>query len=446
MKPKVVFAGLGTKGDLFPLLGLGRELVRRGYRCDLLSNRGYEALAQAHGLGFRAVTVQQTNNLVSGQENLLRHVFPSYLPTFEYFAQELERGERLAVVNLDECSASNIMCERHHLPLCRVVLSPSTFRSSLRPAWPLNAKLKGPFANTYRLYRLPQIYARMDRAPFALPRINVFRERVGLARLDRFSDINAPVLRRLGFFPAWFGTPQPDWPRELDVVGFPLPRSSGALEPELAAFIEREGPPLVFTPGTGVVDVDAFFADARRCCERSNRPGVFLSPHYRPQQTSSRIFHAPFVELEPLLAQSALLVHHGGIGTTARALQAGIPQIIRAEAYDQPDNGERVSELGVGALFEPGQWDFDRLLLEVERLLSSDAVRSKLLALRDEIAGSDALAAAADRLEQVMASAPWRSVPEPMLDDARAKRSPSPRAAPVAEVVAQPEFLPQPPR
>jgi rhamnosyltransferase subunit B len=406
MKPKVVLAAIGTKGDLFPVLALGRELVRRGYRCDLLSNQGYEQLAEAHGLGFRAVALAQTNNRVSGGETLNRIVFPSYPPTFEYFSEQLQRGERLAVVNLDECSATNLMCELHGLPLCRVVLAPVVFRSLHRPPWPLNAKLKGRFANTYRLYRLPRIYALFEQAPLSLGPINGFRERLGLPRLERFSEINAPVQRRIAFFPEWFGTPQPDWPRELDIVGFPLPKARAALQPELAAFIEREGPPLVFTPGTGVVDVEAFFADARRCCERTNRPGVFLSPHYRAQDTGrARIFHAPFVELEPLLAHSALLVHHGGIGTTARALQAGIPQIIRAEAYDQPDNGDRVSELGVGAFFAPGRWCGERLLLEIERLLSCDEVRRKLAALRADIARTDAIAAAADRLERVIAPA-----------------------------------------
>jgi UDP:flavonoid glycosyltransferase YjiC (YdhE family) len=402
-KPKIVLAGIGTKGDLFPLLGLGRELTRRGYRCDLLSNRGYEALAEGHGLGFRAVTVPQTNNLVSGRENLDDHIFPSYLPTFEYFAAELQRGERLAVVNLDECSASNLVCERFGLPLCRVTLAPSAFRSVHRPAWPLNEKLKGPMANTYRLYRLPQIYSRMERAPFVLGRINPFRERLGLPALKRFSQINAPVRFRLGFFPDWFGMPQPDWPRELDLVGFPLPRASAELEPALAAFIEREGAPLVFTPGTGVVDVGQFFEEARRCCELLKRPGVFLSPHYQGGDTgSARVYHAPFVDLELLLARSALLVHHGGIGTTARALQAGVPQLIRAAAYDQPDNGDRVTELGVGAFFEPGQYDEQRMLHELERLLASPSVHAKLASLKRDIARSDALARAADRLELVL--------------------------------------------
>src|SRR5688572_27733867 len=116
-RPKIVLAGIGTKGDLFPLVALGRELVRRGYRCDLLSNEGAEGYAHSAGLGYRAVTVAQTNNMVDLAENLEGHVFPSYEPTFEYFAREIARGERLAVVNLDECSASNFMSELYQLPL-----------------------------------------------------------------------------------------------------------------------------------------------------------------------------------------------------------------------------------------------------------------------------------------------------------------------------------------
>jgi UDP:flavonoid glycosyltransferase YjiC (YdhE family) len=44
------------------------------------------------------------------------------------------------------------------------------------------------------------------------------------------------------------------------------------------------------------------------------------------------------------------VVHHGGVGTTAKALAAGVPQVVVPVAYDQPDNGRRVVRLGVGAM------------------------------------------------------------------------------------------------
>jgi rhamnosyltransferase subunit B len=403
-KHRIVLAGIGTKGDLFPLLALGREMVSRGYPCDLLTNQGYEDLARENGLAFHAVTVAQTNNLVDMRDNLEHHIFPSYAPTFEYFQREISRGENLAVVNLDECSASNLMCELHGLPLCRVTLAPSAFNSVFRPAWPLNEKVRGPLAATYRRYRLPQIYERMERAPLLLGTVNSFRERFGLRPLERFSQINLPVTLRLGFFPEWFGPRQPDWPANLELVGFPLLRARGKLGDALEAFLQREGRPLVFTPGTGVVDVERFFQDAMRCCERLDRPGVFLSPHLDPSRLSGsgRTFHAPFVDLQLLLERSSLLVHHGGIGTTARALEAGVPQIIRSRAYDQPDNGDRIASLGVGSFFEPGGFEHDRCAQEVERLLGCAKTRERLAWYRADIARNDASHAAATVLERAL--------------------------------------------
>jgi UDP:flavonoid glycosyltransferase YjiC (YdhE family) len=398
-----VLSAIGTKGDLFPVLALGSELVRRGYVCDLLSNDGYRALAREHGLRFFPVTVEQTNNLVPGRANLEQYVFPSYPPTFRYFEQEMARGSDLLVVNLDECSASNAACEKYALPLCRIVLAPSKFNSVFRPAWPLNAKVRGPLAATYRRYRLPQIYERSEQSPFLIGRINSYRAGLGLPALARVSEINAPITRRLGFFPDWFGHPQPDWPRDLELVGFPLPAAAGSLEPALEDFLSTRGKPIVFTPGTGVVDVDEFFRDAERCCRQLRLPGVFASPHQRTSGAvpGENIFRSAFVPLQLLLPRSALLVHHGGIGTTARALEAGIPQIIRSAAYDQPDNGSRIAELGVGVFFAPGRYDHERLLQEVERLLSSSDVDAQLAQLRGEVQATNAVSHAADLLERM---------------------------------------------
>ena len=43
----------------------------------------------------------------------------------------------------------------------------------------------------------------------------------------------------------------------------------------------------------------------------------------------------------------AAAVHHGGSGTTAAALRAGIPQIVVPHLGDQPYWGRRMHELGV---------------------------------------------------------------------------------------------------
>jgi UDP:flavonoid glycosyltransferase YjiC (YdhE family) len=339
--------------------------------------------------------------VVHGHENLLGHVFPSFGPTFEYFREEYSANDSWVVVNLDYCSATNLMCELYGLPLCRLHLAPWLLRSLIQPGWPFSKRVKMGLGEAFRRFSLPGIYEKFYAAPFLVHHLNKFRLEVGLGQMKDMHTIEDLVTRRLGMFSAEFASPPADWPSNLELVGFPLPPSTTGLDPDVELFLNREGRPLVFTPGTGVVDVDQFFEDARRCCQSLGLPGVFLSKSYRPDASAlgPRILHLPFVELEPLLARSALLVHHGGIGTTARALQAGIPQVIRARLYDQPDNGQRIEQLGLGKYFEPDCGTSDELTAAVASLLADPDLPRKAAAFAETLRNSDAITRAVDSLE-----------------------------------------------
>src|SRR6202020_271270 len=50
-----------------------------------------------------------------------------------------------------------------------------------------------------------------------------------------------------------------------------------------------------------------------------------------------------------LFPQLAALVHHGGSGTTHRAILAGAPSTAVPISFDQPYWGRRLAQLGVGA-------------------------------------------------------------------------------------------------
>ena len=52
---------------------------------------------------------------------------------------------------------------------------------------------------------------------------------------------------------------------------------------------------------------------------------------------------------EVLFARCAAVVHHGGAGTTAAAVRAGVPQVVVPHAADRPYWGRRMADLGVAA-------------------------------------------------------------------------------------------------
>jgi rhamnosyltransferase subunit B len=49
-----------------------------------------------------------------------------------------------------------------------------------------------------------------------------------------------------------------------------------------------------------------------------------------------------------VLPRAALLVYHGGIGTLAQAVKAGVPHLVVPSAHDQFDNAWRIVRLGLG--------------------------------------------------------------------------------------------------
>ena len=63
--------------------------------------------------------------------------------------------------------------------------------------------------------------------------------------------------------------------------------------------------------------------------------------------------HVPYAPFSALMPRLRALVHHGGIGTSAQALAAGIPQLVVPFAHDQFDNAARLRRLGVADTLRP---------------------------------------------------------------------------------------------
>lgn len=397
MHTQFVLTGTGTLGDLLPLLALARELLARGHDCHVLGNDSVTSLASEQGIPFTPIAPAQTDRLTTVEESFGKYVFASYAPTFDFIERALRRSPRLVVINLEHYAASTLMCERRGLPLCRLVLTPSRLRPRVAPRWPRRNPLCRPLERSFRRHGFAAPYERRYRHPFILNRLNRERRRLLLAPIETLRALEPLVDHHICLFPDWYGPRAADWPRHLDVVGFPLPEARGRLPQRLLEFIAREGAPLVFTPGTGVTDVAAFFREARRACELLNMPGVFLSPHLQSEtEDRGRVLCFGELDLGLVLSRAALLVHHGGIGTAARALEAKVPQIICPRASHQSDNARRITSLGVGARIEPAEWRATAVARAAAELLMNPELHARLECLGGDIRTSNALTRAAD--------------------------------------------------
>ena len=75
-----------------------------------------------------------------------------------------------------------------------------------------------------------------------------------------------------------------------------------------------------------------------------------------PATLPPRIHYRDFAPLSRILPLCSGLAHHGGIGTTAAAIAAGVPQIVMPLSHDQPDNAARVVRLELGGRLHPKQF------------------------------------------------------------------------------------------
>jgi len=236
------------------------------------------------------------------------------------------------------------------------------------------------------------------------PELNRLRGELGLAPATRIMGrwMHSPQ-GVLGLFPDWFAPPQSDWPSQLSLTGFPLFDEAGFHEMDagLQDFLAAGEAPVVFTPGSTMLEGQTFFLTAMQALRKLGRRGIFLTKDAQQvPPLPPEILLRPYVPMSTLLPRSAALVHHGGIGTTALAFAAGIPQLATPFAHDQFDNSARLERLGCGVRLDaPAQ--AQPLTEALQHLLESPEVAAQCRALQARVDSSEvACGKAADFVEK----------------------------------------------
>jgi len=210
--------------------------------------------------------------------------------------------------------------------------------------------------------------------------------------------------RIIGLFPDWFGPPQVDWPAALRLTGFPLydePDQSD-IPHGLLRFLDEGPAPILFTPGSANQSAAGFFRAAIDASARLGRRALLLTRY--PGQLpalSPTAHHESFVPLSSVLPRCAALVHHGGIGTLAQGLAAGVPQLTMPMGFDQPDNATRLFRLGVARWVVPSRFDGHRVAAALQELLDDPRTASQCRHWSNQVRARSAIEQTCDLLEQL---------------------------------------------
>ena len=118
---------------------------------------------------------------------------------------------------------------------------------------------------------------------------------------------------------------------------------------------------------------------------------------------SDSILVARYLPFSKIMPKAAVIVHQGGIGTTAQALRAGRPMLIVPWSHDQPDNAERVQRLGAGRTIPRSRYYAPRVEDELRSLLTNDTYQERTRDLATRIAGEDGVTNACAAIEAAIA-------------------------------------------
>ena len=115
-------------------------------------------------------------------------------------------------------------------------------------------------------------------------------------------------------------------------------------------FVASGPPPVVFTLGSAAVLAagDFYEVSAKAAIELGIRAVLLIGTDPRNrlrQQLPDSICVAEYAPYSALFSRASLVVHQGGVGTTAQCLRAGKPMLIMPYSHDQPDNARRMRRL-----------------------------------------------------------------------------------------------------
>ena len=397
---RIAIIAPGSRGDVQPYIALGKGIQDAGHDVLIVTNREFEALVRSYGLDCRPVAIDVQDAL---QEQGTRAAMESgkVLASFAKLADIARRSSRmLAERGLEACMDVDAilagfgglligyslaqklkvrLIQAYNVPMIPTREFPGAL-VSLPPFVPAGIRNR----LSHRATR--QVVWQAARLAGAAAR----REVLHLPPAPFFGPFRSELMTRGPVFCGWSPQviPKPsDWDDTIEVTGYwYLDEPVNWTPPAALDEFLRSGPPPVCI-GFGSMshaDPEATMRLVLEALRMTGRRAVVLSGWggLRGTDLPGNVFVADSVPHAWLFPRVAAVVHHGGAGTTAAGIRAGIPSLLIPFHGDQPFWGRRIAELGVGPAPLPRRGLSARgLARALEEAMTDDDMRRRAAAL-----------------------------------------------------------------
>ncbi len=407
----IAIIALGSRGDVQPYIALGKGLKKSGHIIRLVTHQNFEELVNLHGLEFWSVE-GSVQDIAQSKEMQGLIEKGNFLSVMSQMKKEATKGAiNLAKVGMEACKDMNLiiagigglfagvaLAEKLEIPFLQAYYIPfsptKAFPSFLFPKLPFRS---GGFLNRFTYSIARQIIWQGYRSADNLARQQVLKlppsSFFGPYKTYRFNQ--NPVL--YGFSPSVIPKPY-DWDNNIYITGYWLLDHEDNWTPpsELIEFIKSGTPPIYVGFGSMSSRKPEETADIiLHAISKTKQRAIMLSGWGGLKKTNlpDTVFMVDSIPISWLFPHVAAAIHHGGAGTTAEALTAGIPSIVIPFFGDQFFWGRRVAELGVGPAAIPRKkLTVDRLAQTIHDVMTNQKIHQNAVDLGIKIRKDDGIA------------------------------------------------------
>ena len=358
---RIFILTIGSRGDFELFLILARELRDRDHQVTLGSPGFYGDRVREVGIPW----VQIGNSTRAEMIAALRSVAPEADPVQRvrlYFQRWLEPQLRISYMSIHALATGS-----------------DYFISNLKMSIQHEGQLIAGALVTYD-------------PPFALDSLGKYGSQQSDGRLLELVAMNRALV-----------DPQGLWGEEFRFTGFWKDEHAAAWSPpaDLQAFLAAGPPPVVVTMGSMVMfDAERLMQTVIRALGQAGQRGLIVGGWSGIAPTGAvagPVYCADDIPYDWLFPQASCVVHHGGCGTLAAVLRAGIPSVVLPQIICQETYGRILerANLTTGVLdvrtLEPAV-----LAGAIERAVTDDTVRQSARRWQQTVAEDRGVKAAAD--------------------------------------------------
>lgn len=396
---KFALASYGTRGDIEPSAAVGRELQRRGHDVCLAVPPGLRDFAEAAGLAavsygppieefldedvLRNMWANFFRNAwtISGPINLVRKIWE---PIILHWAQvnktlvSLAEGADLLSTGINFEQAAANVAEYYDIPLATLHHFPMRANGQLVPTMPAPLVRSSMTAIEWLFWRSTKEVENEQRGELGLPNATSRSQRRiaerGALEIQGYDQVCFP-----GLAAEWA-----KWDGHRPFVGALTMELATAADDGVTSWIAAGTPPICFSSGSIPVESPSELVDmiGATCAQLGERALVcFGGTDFSDVAHPDNVKLVGPVNYATVFPACRAVVHHGGSGTTAASLRAGIPTLIQWSSADQPYWGAQVKRLKVGGARRFSATTRESLVQDLTEILDPQyAIRARGLA------------------------------------------------------------------